>query len=262
MKTKRSAAPLVKPEQYFQVFEHKLERAGRELRVLEAVFSNSESRNTLSLKVALELKELVNRARDSDGLLVRAEGHVFCAGGNIKDHIAIGKAASLKGNREITSICEGLSKLAVPTIAIVEGDVLGGGVEFLSCFDIVFATPHVAIGFWQRRLGLVYGWGGGARLERRLGRQAVSRLAIQARAMTGREAFELGLVDRVVAQWQIRAEGIAELLRVASMPRKSVAVLKASAQRKGSGPESRAGFEKLWFGDDHKDRMKAFSAKR
>lgn len=237
-------------------------RAGRELRVLEAIFSNSESRNTLSLRAALELKELLKRARDCDGLLVRAEGPVFCAGGNIKDHIAMGKAASLKGNREITSVCESLSKLPVPTIAIVEGDVLGGGVEFLSCFDIAIATPHVAIGFWQRRLGLVYGWGGAARLERRLGRQAVSRLAIQARAMTGREAFELGLVDRVVAHWQIRAEGLAELLRVASMPRKSVAVLKAIAQRKGSGPESRAGFEKLWYGDDHKDRMNAFSAKR
>ena len=230
--------------------------------MIEAIFSDSETRNTLSLKAALELNKLVKRARDCDGLLVRAEGPVFCAGGNIKDHIATGKAASLKGNREITSVCEGLSKLPVPTIAIVEGDVIGGGVEFLSCFDIVIATPYVAIGFWQRRLGLVYGWGGGARLERRLGRHAVSRLAIQARAMTGREAFELGLVDRVVAHWQIRAEGLTELLRVASMPRKSVAVLKASAQRRGSATESRAGFEKLWYCDDHKVRMKAFSAKR
>ncbi len=252
---------MAKPYQHFKVFEHRLARAGRELLVLEAVFSNSESRNTLSLRAALELKELVSKARESDGLLVRAEGSVFCAGGNIKDHIAMGKAASLKGNREITSVCESLSKLPVPTIAIVEGDVLGGGVEFLSCFDIAIATPHVAIGFWQRRLGLVYGWGGGARLERRLGRQAVSRLAIQARAITGREAFELGLIDRVVAHWQIRSEGLAELLRVAAMPRKAVAVLKANALRSGGGQESRAGFEKLWYGDDHRERMKAFSAR-
>lgn len=247
---------------YFRVTEYNLFRAGRELRVIEAVFSNLASRNALSLKAAMELKELIKRAEGSDGLLVRAEGPVFCAGGNIKDHIALGKAASLKGNREITAVCDSLSKLSVPTIAVVEGDVLGGGVEFLSCFDIVIATPHVAIGFWQRRLGLVYGWGGGLRLERRLGRHAVSRLAIQARAMTGREAFEAGLVDRVVAPWQIRSEGLAELLRVAAMPRNSVAVLKANAQRSGSGKESRAGFEKLWYGDDHKERMKAFSAKR
>lgn len=247
---------------YFQVFEHKLLRGGREFCVLEAVFSNADSRNALSLEAARELNDLVKHACSYDGLLIRAEGRVFCAGGNIKDHIAMGKAASLKGNREIALACESLSKLAIPTIAIVEGDVLGGGVEFLSCFDIVLATPHVAIGFWQRRLGLVYGWGGGARLERRLGRHAVSRLAIQARAMTGREAYEIGLVDRVVAPWQIREEGLAELIRVAVLPKEPVGTFKANSQRSTASPESRAGFEKLWFGDEHQGRMKAFSAKR
>lgn len=247
---------------YFQVLEHKLLRAGREFRVMEAVFSNPESRNALSLEAARELSSLVKQASTCNALLVRAEGRVFCAGGNIKDHIAMGKAASLKGNREIAAACESLSKLPVPTIAIVEGDVLGGGVEFLSCFDIVLATPHVMLGFWQRRLGLVYGWGGGARLERRLGRQAVSRLAIQARAMTGREAFEIGLVDRVVAPWEIREEGLAELIRVAVLPKKPVSTLKAHSQRSSASPESRAGFEKLWFGDEHLNRMKAFSPKR
>jgi len=268
---KRSPKASKKPRQnvtatpanaYFQVFEHKLLRAGREFLVFEAVFTNLGSRNALSLEAARELKKLVIEASKSDGLLLRAEGRVFCAGGNIKDHIAMGKAASLKGNREITAACESLSKLAVPTIALVEGDVLGGGVEFLSCFDIVFSTPHVAIGFWQRRLGLVYGWGGGVRLERRLGRQAVSRLAIQARAMTGREAYEIGLVDRVVAPWLIREEGLAELLRVSMLPKRPVGLLKASSQRTTVGQESRAGFEKLWFGDDHQDQMKRFSVKR
>lgn len=260
--TQNASSPKKAASTYFQVFEHKLLRGGREFCVLEAVFSNADSRNALSLEAARELNALLKQARTCDALLVRAEGRVFCAGGNIKDHIAMGKAASLKGNREIAAACESLSKLAIPTIAVVEGDVLGGGVEFLSCFDIVLATPHVAIGFWQRRLGLVYGWGGGARLERRLGRHAVSRLAIQASAMTGREAYEMGLVDRVVAPWQIREEGLAELIRVAVLPKEPVGAFKANSQRLTANPESRAGFEKLWFGNEHQGRMKAFSAKR
>lgn len=243
----------------FQIIEHNLVRAGRRLKVIEAVFANLESRNTLSLNAARDLKKLVSIARHSDGLLIRAEGRVFCAGGNIKDHIQMGKAASLKGNREITLACESLSTLDVPTIAVVEGDVIGGGVEFLSCFDVVIATPHVMIGFWQRRLGLTYGWGGGARLERRIGRHAVARLAIEACALTGREACRLGLIDRVVAPWQVRSEGIAELLRVAALPGKPVAILKTHSRRSGSGPESRSGFEKLWFGADHLGRMNAFA---
>lgn len=253
---------MAKAAAHFQILEHKLIRSAREFRVIEAVFFNSESRNALSLDAARELQTLIQRASTSDGLLVRAAGPVFCAGGNIKDHIAMGKGVSLKANREITAICESLSMVAVPTIALVEGDVLGGGVEFLSCFDLVFATPHVAIGFWHRRLGLAFGWGGGARLERRLGRQAVARLAIQARAMTGREAFEVGLVDRVIAPWKIREEGLTELFRVATLPRKPVGVIKANSRRATVGAEARAGFEKLWFGDDHEDRMQAFFAKR
>ncbi len=242
----------------FKVVEHKVMRAGRELLILEAIFSNPESRNSLSVAVARELNSLVKRANASHGLVVRADGPVFCAGGNIKDHVVMGRAASLKGNRLIAAACEGLARVSVPTVAIVEGDVFGGGIEFLSCFDIVVATPHIVIGFWQRRLGLVYGWGGGARLERRIGRQAVSRLGIQASAMTGREAFDLGLIDRVVAPWQIRAEAMGELVRIAALPKKSVAVLKATAVRAGAGSESRAGFEKLWFGPEHLDRMNAF----
>lgn len=250
-----------RPLNNFKIVEHRLFRADREFCVIEAVFSNSESRNSLSLEAARELKSLVIRASHGDGLLIRAEGRVFCSGGNIKDHKEMGKAASQKGNREITAACESLSRLAVPTIAVVEGDVLGGGIEFLSCFDVVLATPHVAIGFWQRRLGLVYGWGGGARLERRLGRHAVSRLGIQARAMNAREAYRLGLIDRVLAPWQIREEGLAELFRISVLPKKSVGILKASSRRPTAGPESRSGFEKLWFGDDHRDRMKSFLGK-
>lgn len=245
----------------FQMTEHKIIRGDQEFILLEAVFSDSGSRNALSVQAARNLIEVVKRASQCAGLLIRADGPVFCAGGNIKDHIAMGRTASLRGNRDITFACESLSKLKVPTIAIVEGDVIGGGIEFLSCFDIVYSTPHVSIGFWQRRLGLIYGWGGGSRLERRLGRHMVSRLAIQARALTGREANLLGLVDRVLAPWRIREEGFAELIRVSTLPQESVGQLKANAQRTTAGAESRLGFERLWFGPEHRGRMNAFVAK-
>jgi enoyl-CoA hydratase/carnithine racemase len=243
----------------FKIFKHRLSRVGREICVIEAVFSNPDSRNALSLSAARELSKLVKNAGGCDGLLVRAEGPVFCAGGNIKDHIAMGSVASKKGNREIAKACEQLAAIEVPTIALVEGDALGGGVEFLSCFDIVFATPHVLVAFWQRRLGLTYGWGGGARLERRIGRAAVSRHLIQASTMTGKEAVRLGLIDRTVAPWLIRSEGLAELFRIASLPKASVSVVKRNSRRSSGGPENRSGFEKLWYGSEHLNRMNAFA---
>lgn len=249
--------PKPKSESVFEISQHRFARGERELVILELLFRDPESRNSFSVETARELGKILGTHKKIDGLLLRAEGRVFCSGGNLKDHLRLGKAKSLKVNRDITKVLNQLSELDVPTLALVEGDAFGGGLELLSAFDLVFVTPHVHLGFWQRKMGLIYGWGGGARLAARIGAKAASRFGIEMKSLTGREAFQAGLVDRVVAPWSARPESLAEILRLASMPRRSVGAFKRARDARSEQRE----FSKLWFGPDHKERLKHFAGK-
>jgi len=233
----------------------------KSVRIGELIFSDDATRNSLSLATAKELAKYIPKIEETcDVLIFRNEGRVFCSGGNLKDQLEQGASRSKVANRFITTTLHRLSELKIPTIAMVQGDVYGGGIEWLSTFDVVFTEPQVIFGFWQRRLGLTFGWGGGARLVRRLGSSAtVSRLALEARALDSREALDLGLIDRVVTKRRLREAVFAEALRLASLPGVSVTALKSlravpliEARR-----EQRV-FEKLWFGPDHKARLEGF----
>lgn len=226
----------------------------------ELIFSDDATRNSLSLATAKELAKYIPKIEETcDVLIFRSEGRVFCSGGNLKDQLEQGATRSRVANRFITTTLHRLSELKIPTIAMVQGDIYGGGIEWLSTFDVVLAEPHVIFGFWQRRLGLTFGWGGGARLVRRLGSATVARLALEARALDSREALDLGLVDQVVTKRRLREAAFAEALRLASLPKVSVTAMKSlRAVPVTEARREQRVFEKLWFGPDHKARIEGF----
>lgn len=236
------------------------------IRILEVVFSDPESRNSLKVEFAVALERVLNdfaglspkSAKQSlqqvDAILFRSVGPVFCSGGNLRDHVAQGVKGGRVANRKIANVLERFHALPIPTIAVVEGDVFGGGIEFLSAFDFVFSTPSATFAFWQRRLGLSFGWGGGKRLESRLGSVQVAQLGVAAQTMTAHEALVVGLIDRVVAPWKIEDEALAFAAKVGSLPRASVAAMKSRTQK-----NEQAVFEKLWFSAAHRDALKKFN---
>lgn len=232
----------------------------RNVTVGEIVFRDDSTRNSFRLESSRELLKLLPQIEKTcDAMLFRSEGRVFCSGGNLKDHIGQGREGGKKANREITKCLSKISQLSVPAVALVEGDVFGGGIELLSAFDVVVSTPHAVFGLWQRRLGLSFGWGGGARLLRMTAPAELSRLALESAPLSASEALATGLVDHLAPVWSARTNAIATALRLASLPRASVRSMKnlkhvspAEAKR-----EQQA-FEKLWFGPEHKSRLTSF----
>jgi enoyl-CoA hydratase/carnithine racemase len=234
--------------------------AGRIVSIGELVFSDHSSRNSFSLETSRELLKILPQIEKTcDALLFRSEGRVFCSGGNLKDQVALGASKSKLANREITKCLTRLSQLSIPTIALVEGDALGGGLELLSAFDSVVATPHAVFGLWQRRMGLSFGWGGGARLKRLMPPGELTRLALESAPLSATEAKIKGFVDHLAPSWSARSNALALALRLASLPQASVKVMKELKQV--SAVEARReqiAFEKLWFGPAHKARLAAF----
>jgi len=185
--------------EFFQVHEHPHH--------LQVHFLARESSNALSLAGARELAGLVRSYRNWEKPVVVVSDHprFFCSGGNLTAYKKLkSKAAGFKVNCEIASCLERFRKWPVVKLAVVEGDALGGGLEWLSAFNFRWSTPEALFSFWQRRIGLSPGWGGGAAWAELLGEDRLRRVMSEALLLHAGEAKFLGLVDKVVTGWSIR----------------------------------------------------------
>ena len=146
------------------------------------------------------INEVFERYRDAyQGIVLQSVGRrFFCAGGQLKKYRKMDRKQGLKANRKIRKFLQQFSQLDIPTVAIVDGDCLGGGLELISAFDHVISTPQSFFGFWQRRIGLTFGWQGGQRLVRRMGEAQLRAHSLKASIVSSQQAFRLGLVDEVV----------------------------------------------------------------
>jgi 3-hydroxyacyl-CoA dehydrogenase/enoyl-CoA hydratase/carnithine racemase len=93
-----------------------------------------------------------------------------------------------------------LSSQPWPSVAMIDGICLGGGLELALACDLRVATdsPHTAIGCPEVKLGLLPGWGGTVLLSRLIGPAAAVELAAAGENVDGPTAARLGLVDACV----------------------------------------------------------------
>lgn len=81
---------------------------------------------------------------------------------------------------------------------MLNGIAFGGGLELAATADLRVAEAHVRLALPETRIGIIPGWSGTQRLVRRVGPQAVRRLALTGEPMDAAEAMRIGLVDEVV----------------------------------------------------------------
>ncbi|MEZ4872938.1 MAG: enoyl-CoA hydratase/isomerase family protein [Bdellovibrionales bacterium] len=164
---------------------------------LVVTLDSPESGNAFSEEEISGIEEVFERYKGNyKGIIFKSEGRrFFCSGGNLKKYRKMNRKQGLKANRVIRSYLRTLDLLKIPTVAIVDGDCYGGGLELLSVFDHVIATPQSFFGFWQRKISLTFGWEG--RLKQRMAEQALRSCSLGARTLPASTALRLGLVDEV-----------------------------------------------------------------
>lgn len=126
--------------------------------------------------------------------------------------IAAGDLAGLRryGHACIQAIYNSYTAMDLPvvTIALVQGDALGGGFECALAHDVIVAERSAKLGLPEVLFNLFPGMGAYSFLSRRIGRVAAERLILGGKVMTAEELHEMGLVDILAAD----GEGKAALL--------------------------------------------------
>jgi len=119
----------------------------------------------------------------------------FCAGGNVDALATLNAATMAEWIERGHSVLSRIETLPVPTIAVVGGYALGGGLELALACDLIYATEQANFGQTEVRLGFVTGWGGGRRLAERVGLARAKEISFTGKILGVSEAAEIGLVQ-------------------------------------------------------------------
>ncbi|MGH8618564.1 MAG: enoyl-CoA hydratase [Burkholderiales bacterium] len=155
-----------------------------------------------------------------------------------------------------------------PTIAMIRGYCIGGGLDFAASCDVRIAAEDASFSAPAGKLGLGYGYESVVRLKRVLGGPAARELLISARRMNAQEAFRLGLVHRVVPVAALREQSLAYAESLAANAPLTLAAIKRSLLEleRDEAVRDAAAAQKLidacFASADYEEGRKAFAEKR
>lgn len=206
-------------------------RTENEIAILE--FNQPDSRvNVLGSRTMRELGGVIDSLASRPGvkalLITSAKDGIFIAGADIKEIESLSsteEAVKLAG--EGKEVLRRLSGLDIPTIAVINGACLGGGLELaLACrYRTAGSGDRIRMGLPEVKLGIIPGLDGTQRLPRLIGLANSLGMILSGTTVSAKNALKYGLVDKLFADNRLLDDSIAfakELLekKVRVKPRK------------------------------------------
>ena len=168
-----------------------------------------ESANTISRAGLGELEELMGamEAKPPKGLVLRSgKPGGFAVGADIREFPEAKSVADVEERlRAFHRVIDRIAALKMPTIAVLHGVCLGGGLELALAFKLRLALPDARLGTPEVLLGLHPGAGGTFRLTDLIDPTEAMKLMLTGRPVPARKALRLGLVDAVVEARHVEA---------------------------------------------------------
>lgn len=182
--------------------------------------------NLLSAPVLDELESQLDaiQSRPPPALVIHSlKDSGFLAGADVAEFTGIQNEETARAQiRRVHALFDRIESLPCPTLALIHGVCLGGGLELaLACrYRVAADGPETRLGFPEVRLGIFPGYGGTWRSIRLLGPMRALTLMLRGRPISTREAERIGLVDRVAPRRQLERTAL-ELLRLAPPPHRA-----------------------------------------
>lgn len=228
--------------------------------------------NALNKRLLLDLERAVTEIEQHKGIrcvvIAGAGEKSFVAGADINELKTLSpldaENFSALGHRVMDSI----ANLKIPVIAAVNGYALGGGLELALACDFIYASENASFGLVEAKLGLIPGFGGIARLSRRVGTAYAKELIFSCAQINATEALRIGLINRMVGEGEVleSAKNLAD--KISERGPYAVSLAKKLLKEADSAPLAtinsleRAGFGLVFSSRDHHEGINAFLEKR
>ena len=190
--------------------------------IATVTLNNPEKLNALSFAMWVGLGEVMRELEADEGvrcIVLRGAGdNAFAAGADISEFEQTrtnARVAKDYGDK-IESTMRAVKQCRHPTLAMIHGVCVGGGLEIASQCDLRICGASSRFGIPINKLGLVVGYGEMAALIELVGRAIALEILLEGRVFGAIEAKEKGLVNRVVADDQVETEALAAAARIAA----------------------------------------------
>ena len=167
--------------------------------VATLTLNRPQQMNALSLELRWALQNALEDIRTDPHVgvvILTGAGKAFCAGLDLKE-MENPKSDGRAEPDDPPSLLRAVNK---PIIGAINGVAITGGFEIsLSC-DLLVVTPNARFADTHARVGLIAGWGLGARLSRAVGLARAKELSLTGNFLSAEQANDWGLVNRIVPQ--------------------------------------------------------------
>ncbi|ELR70387.1 Enoyl-CoA hydratase [Fulvivirga imtechensis AK7] len=225
--------------------------------------------NALNLQLMGELRDALKDLDNNDEvrvIIITGNEKAFAAGADIKQMSDKSAVDMLKIDQ--FSTWDQIRKTKKPLIAAVSGFALGGGCELAMTCDMIIASETARFGQPEIKIGVMPGAGGTQRLTKAVGKARAMELVLTGRFISGEEAVQYGLANKVVPvemylyEATKLAEEIAEMSPIAAMLAKESVNRSFETHLDEGLTFERKNFYLTFASEDQSEGMNAFIEKR
>jgi enoyl-CoA hydratase len=201
-------------------------------------------------------------------ILTGAGEKAFVAGGDIAAMQPLGPVAARTFAVMAQTVLGRIEHFPKPVIAAINGYALGGGCELAMACDLRIAAESARLGQPEINLGIIPGWAGTQRLPRLIGKGRAKELLFTGEMIDAREAWRIGLVNRVVPAAELMSAARELAAKIAGKGQLALGLAKEAVDRGLEMDLARANaceadlFGLCFATDDQKEGMLAFLEKR
>ena len=246
----------------------------REGAIARIVFNNPAKHNAVSLDMWERYGALLEEYSADPSvrvLILRgAGGKAFVSGADISkfEDERASKEAVEKYNATSKRAYDALTQFPKPTIALINGYCIGGGMNVAVGCDLRFCEDVSRFAIPAAKLGLGYGYAGVNRLARLVGPSRAMEMFYTARQFPASEAYEMGLINRVLPVEELEAYVHETAERITQNAPMTIATIKAVAIEMAKAPDQPdhgkldAMVQACFESEDYVEGRRAFMEKR
>ncbi|HTN23649.1 MAG TPA: enoyl-CoA hydratase-related protein, partial [Solirubrobacteraceae bacterium] len=199
-------------------------------------------------------------------VIASANPMLFCAGADIKAFTKMDPEAGIAMLRDAHALLRRMENSSTVTIAAVNAVAFGGGCELAMGCDVRIAAHSASFGQPEISLGIIPGFGGTQRLPRLVGTARALELNLTGDPISGAEAYEIGLVNRVVPDHELLDEALAWARKLGGQAPLAVGAIKRTTAGDADLDEGieaeKAAFAEVFATADAREGIGAFLGKR